>query len=90
VHLLLLAAVCSRAQQDLDRAKHQHKPTEPIPVVLNVSNRDAREGTFDQWWLNEVARRHSKDVDRDALRQLLERGGPEVVGRFGVVRASGG
>jgi hypothetical protein len=69
---MLARCLLDRAQQELDRVKRsQQKPTEPLPVVLNVSNWLAKEGTFDQWLLNEVVRRHSKDVDRDALRQPL-------------------
>lgn len=65
VHLLMLARFL------LDRAAD---PAEPVPVVLNVSGWNPREGTFDQWVLNEVVRRHRKDVTRNSIRDLLSDG----------------
>jgi hypothetical protein len=62
VHLLMLA------RHLLDRAGN---PAEPVPVIVNVSGWNAREGTFDQWLLNEVVRRHRKDVARERLQELL-------------------
>jgi MFS family permease len=64
--LLSLAENLLQRSQD-DRA-------EPVPIVADISGWSPRQGSLAHWLLDEIVRRHRKDVSPDGIRELFARG----------------